>query len=227
MRIGAFIMVLSLLGMEGVAFAQSTPEEDLSSPPLIKVPPPEDADVPPPPEPSPTPPEPVAIKAAPAPKPAPKTPPEPQKTKRIFSIQLAAGPTLQSLIGIPIYGADVSMLFGAQFPRLGIYGGPNAFFGRSEHGLAISEVRLMFHIHMRLQRFRLGGGTEYGFFTVDRRTNTGGMATISLGGHLGAMVDILQGEFGALFTGLKPFCYWVVGSGSPLIGGTWQVGWML
>jgi hypothetical protein len=100
--------------------------------------------------------------------------------------------TAATVFGVPITGADVSAMLGAQGPTIAYGLILDLFSGSTEGGLSAIATDAGPFAEGRFGRLRLGGGLRVGLFNANRVTSSAALLTLSAGIFARATVDIID-----------------------------------
>ncbi len=125
--------------------------------------------------------------------------PPPPRTRFVWSLGL--GYVFQGLYGVPMGGADMDALLGAESATLTIGADIEAMSGSTHDGLGTTGLNAGPFIEGHLDRLHIGGGVRIGAFNVNRATSSGGLFSSSEGVFLRVSVDVLRfdSDAGAVF----------------------------
>lgn len=142
----------------------------------------------------------------------PVTPP---RARSGAAVELSAGPSLRSLWGAPIGGADMAIHIGGEGPRGAWKITTTLLVGATDHHLPVEQVQWGFAAEGNAGRMRFGGGGQFGLLVVHRITQGDAMTTPTFGIYGTASVDL--GSAGAR---VMPFLSLRLGADALPIDGT-------
>ena len=105
------------------------------------------------------------------------------------------------LYGVPMGGADMDALLGAESGTVTIGADIEAMSGSTHYGLGTTGLNAGPFIEGHFDRLHIGGGVRLGAFNVNRATSSGGLFSSSEGVFLRVSVDVFRfdGDTGAVF----------------------------
>jgi hypothetical protein len=129
-------------------------------------------------------------------------PPTP-RTRFVWSLGL--GYVFQGLYGVPMGGAEMDALLGAESATVTIGADIEAMSGSTHYGLGTTGLNAGPFIEGHFDRLHIGGGVRIGAFNVNRASNSGGLFSSSEGVFLRVSVDVLRfdSNAGAVFVFAK------------------------
>jgi hypothetical protein len=125
-------------------------------------------------------------------------PPTP-RTRFVWSLGL--GYVFQGLYGVPMGGAEMDALLGAESATVTIGADIEAMSGSTHYGLGTTGLNAGPFIEGHFDRLHIGGGVRIGAFNVNRASNSGGLFSSSEGVFLRVSVDVFRfdSNAGAVF----------------------------
>jgi len=126
---------------------------------------------------------------------APRGPPRARLAGKV-----GARGSYRPLFGIPIYGGGPSVLVGARVAsgRVGLYGAPTAFFGRTQAGLDVGGLATGFEVELHESGFSYGFGTGVGAMSIPRASTDGALSALVVAQHVFLAVDLLRRRRGPM-----------------------------
>jgi hypothetical protein len=121
---------------------------------------------------------------------APRSRPRPARSR--FAWSLGLGYAYQGLYGVPMGGADIETMLGAESEKVTIGAIIEATSGSTHYGLATTALNVGPFLEAHLDRVRIGGGIRLGAFNVDRATNNRSLFSSSEGVYLRLSVDVFR-----------------------------------
>jgi len=137
----------------------------------------------------------ASTRAAAASQDAPHGPPSAR-----FAGKVGARASYRPLFGIPICGGGPSVLIGARVAsgRVGLYGAPTVFFGRTQAGLGVSGLTTGFEIELYEPGFAYGFGVGVGAMSIERVSADGALSALVLTQHASLAVDLKRRRRGPM-----------------------------
>ncbi|WP_394836987.1 hypothetical protein LVJ94_08770 [Pendulispora rubella] len=109
------------------------------------------------------------------------------------------------IFSVPFYGVGFGAEVGGDIGKsLGIYGGIHYERARTEYGLPIHFGQLGVTVEGILDRFRVGGGIHFPYFSLERKSTSDNLDKFGIGLHVSATFDLVHTREFNLFLGVRP-----------------------